>query len=97
MLHIKGRVLQLLQQGPKWDFEIAVTIINEYRLKDSAYWRGNVRVTIACLLAGTLVESIEEAVDSKHRYFNGEKTVFKLKLTEFGLERMNMSGLLLNL
>lgn len=95
MIHIKGRVLQLIQQGPKWDFEIAASIIKEYRLKDTAYWRGNIRVTIADLLAGALVKSIEEVIDSQRRYFNGEKMVFKLSLTPFGLDRMSVSGLLL--
>lgn len=87
-VHLKGRMLQLLQQdGPQWDYELYRRLASEYGLPDGEYWYGTVRVTLADLFSGGLIEPVEEKLEPEMSY-EKEKVLFKFALTEFGMERM---------
>ena len=88
-VHIKGFILQLLQrQSELWDFDIAKSVVEEYQLADFRYWLGAVRVNLAELDAGGLVQQVGDQIDLAtgklhHRY----------RLTVFGAQRMRDTGL----
>jgi hypothetical protein len=92
-LHIKGYILQTLQQRQEglWDHQLADQVLNEYGLT-GGYWRGTIRVTLADLYAGGLIEEIEQALDNGSHFGDG-KVLFKFRLSPFGLERMRDTGL----
>lgn len=92
-LHMKGRLLQILQTGgAKWDYELEEQLMSEYGLLGE-YWQGTIRVTLADLSSGGLVQTLDEAIDSS-RSHGKEKVLFKYDLTEFGRQRMSDTGLL---
>jgi DNA-binding PadR family transcriptional regulator len=87
-MHIKGRILQMLQSGnPVWDYEIADRIIREYGYPDGEYWHGTIRMTLTDLFSTGLIEPSEEKIDTEKSH-GKEKLLFRFVLTEFGLERM---------
>lgn len=92
-LHIKGYILQTLngRQGGLWDHQIAEQVLTEYGLR-GGYWRGNVRLSLTDLYAGGLIEEIEQALDDGSHFGDG-KVLFKFRLSPFGLERMQDTGL----
>jgi hypothetical protein len=95
-MHIKGRIMQLLQPGePMWEYGIADKIISEYGYPDSPYWRGTIRMTLTDLFSGGLIEPVEQSLSSEKGSDGKEKLLFKFVLTEFGLERMEDSNLTL--
>jgi hypothetical protein len=91
--HIKGYILQTLKgrREGMWDHQIAEQVLQEYRLHGD-YWRGTVRVTLTDLHSGGLLEEIEQALDDG-TYFGDGKILFKFRLSRFGLERMQDTGL----
>lgn len=94
-VHIKGRVLQLLQERPLWDYEIAERIAHEYTEAQGDYWHNTIRLNLADLQSGGLVcyDSAELDLEKTHGV---EKPVYRYELTQFGLERMRQTGLLIN-
>lgn len=92
-LHIKGYILQILQQRQEglWDHQIAQQVLNEYGLHGQ-YWRGNVRLTLTDLYAGGLLEEMDQALDDGSHFGDG-KVLFKFRVSPFGLERMRDTGL----
>lgn len=95
-MHIKGRILQLLQPGePMWEYDITNAILSEYGYPESAYWRGTIRMTLTDLFSGGLIEPVEQTLSSEKNIDGTEKVLFKFVLTEFGLERMEQEGLAL--
>jgi hypothetical protein len=92
-VHIKGRLLQLLEQGgPQWDYELAAKIASEYDEVDGQYWYDTIRLNLADLFSSGLVTEVEQALDPS-KSFGVEKILFKFALTEFGRERMGDTGL----
>ena len=92
-VHIKGRLLQLLEEGPRWDYELAERIAEEYSEARGQYWADTVRLNLADLHSGGPVMAEDEAVDPS-KTFGREKVLFRFALSEFGRQRMQESGLL---
>ncbi len=92
-VHIKGRLLQLLDEGPHWDYELAQRIADEYPEAQGQYWADTVRLNLADLHSGGLVVQQEDAVDPSKTY-GREKVLFRFALSEFGRQRMQETGLL---
>ena len=93
-LHMKGYVLRLLADAAEaglWDHEIMQALFSEYG-RAGAYWKGEVRATLADLYAGALVEELEDALDDG-RFFGKDKILMKFKLSPLGAERMIEAGL----
>jgi len=92
-IHIKGRILQLLQSDQQlWDHEICHRINKEYLL-EGAYWQGAIRASLADLYSCGLIESVEEALDDG-KHFGTDKIMFRYRVTDFGIERMKGSKLI---
>lgn len=92
-IHIKGRLLQLLEQGgPQWDYELAAKIQSEYSEASGQYWYDTIRLNLADLFSSGLVTEVEQAIDPGKSY-GVEKILFKFDLTDFGRERMRDTGL----
>lgn len=92
-VHIKGRLLQLLEQGgPQWDYELAAKIAGEYDEVEGQYWYDTIRLNLADLFSSGLITEVEEALDPPKSY-GVEKILFKFDLTEFGRQRMRDTGL----
>ncbi|MBS4026454.1 MAG: hypothetical protein KGZ96_12370 [Clostridia bacterium] len=92
-LHIKGRILQLINENKAlWDYEVADKILVEYNLT-SDYWKKTVRVTLTDLYSSGLIESLEEKLDDG-KHFEQDKILFKFAMTGFGLSRMRDTALL---
>ena len=52
--HIKARLLQLLEGGPRWDYELAEQIVLEYPEAHGEYSHNVVRLNLADLHSGGL-------------------------------------------
>lgn len=92
-LHLKGLILRILKSAPEglWDYEImqrALAILGH----SSAYWKGEVRVTLTDLYSGALIEELEDDLD-KGSYFGAGKILVKFKLSPLGRERVIEAGL----
>jgi hypothetical protein len=94
-VHVKGRLLQYLAEGPQWDYELAARIEAEYSECQGEYWHNTVRMNLLDLHSGGLVKYEEETVDPS-KTFGNEKMIFRLALTEFGRRRMQESGLMVS-
>jgi hypothetical protein len=92
-VHIKGRLLQLLTEGPMWDHELAAQIAREYPEAQGEYWADTVRLNLADLHSGGLVYHDDESVDPAKSY-GVDKILFRFGLSDFGRERMRQMGLL---
>ncbi len=92
-LHIKGYILHTLKrrQDGLWDHQLAEQVLKEYGLQ-GAYWRGTVRTTLTDLHTGGLIEEIDQALDDGSHFGNG-RVLLKFRLSPFGLERMQDTGL----
>ena len=94
LLHIKGRILQLLEEhGPQWDYELFEKIAAEYPEVEGEYWYDTIRLELADLYSSGITAQVEEALDPS-KSFGNEKILFKFGLTDFGRERMRHTGLL---
>jgi hypothetical protein len=92
-LHMKAYMLCLLRdRGEMWDYDLANAVMEEYGLSGD-YWYGTVRLTLTDLFSGGLVNEVETTVDVE-KSFGREKVLFRFALTEFGVERMQQTGLL---
>lgn len=92
MLHMKGYVLQLLDdRGPLWTDEVIEAVSAEYGVS-GPYWRGTVRLTLVDLYAGGLISEEDATVDPA-RTHGEERVLFRYALTDFGRDRMAQSGL----
>ncbi len=92
-VHIKGRLLQLLEQGgPQWDYELAATVTQEYGEARGQYWYDTIRLNLADLFSSGLVTEVEQALDASKSY-GVDKILFKFALTDFGRQRMRDTGL----
>ena len=89
---IKARLLQLLDEGPQWDYELAQRIAQEYPEAQGQYWADTVRLNLADLHSGGLVLQEEDDVDPS-KTFGREKVLFRFALSEFGRQRMAETGL----
>ncbi len=93
-LHIKGRILQLLdERGPLWDYELFETLAAEYPEVEGEYWYDTIRLKLADLYSSGITTSVEDALDPQKSY-GREKILFRFALTDFGRERMGHTGLL---
>ncbi|MDN5857186.1 MAG: hypothetical protein L0H84_01060 [Pseudonocardia sp.] len=92
-MHIKGHMLQTLAKSEAmWDYEIAEDVMGEYGLS-GAYWYGTVRLTIADLYSGGLLDEVETTIDPA-KSLGEEKLLTKYRLNDFGRTRMRQSGLM---
>ena len=91
-VHIKGRILQLIQERSQWDYEIAARIAAEYSEAQGDYWHNTIRLNLADLYTGGLV-TYEEATLDSDKTGGIEKPVFRYALTAFGRDRMRQTGL----
>lgn len=95
-IHIKGRILQLLERSNVlWDHEISEVIQEEYGLQ-GAYWVGTIRMTLTDLHAGGLIDHLESRVDPRSSK-GAEKLLNRYRLNGFGRERMHQTGLMENM
>ena len=92
-VHIKGRLLQLLAEEPRWDHELAAQVAEEYPEAQGQYWADTVRLNLADLHSGGLIYHVEEAVDPSKTY-GQEKLLCRFALSDFGRRRAVESGLL---
>lgn len=92
-VHVKGRLLQYLEEGPQWDYQLAARIESEYEECQGEYWHNTVRMNLVDLHSGGLILPEEETVDPS-KTFGHEKMIFRFALTDFGRQRMKESGLL---
>jgi hypothetical protein len=92
-VHIKGRLLQYLEEGPQWDYELAARVESEYDEWRGEYCHNTVRMNLVDLHSGGLIMPEEETVDPS-KTFGKEKMIFRFALTDFGRQRMKESGLL---
>lgn len=93
MLHIKGYMLRLLHEhGEMWDYDIANDVMDAFGLTGE-YWHGTVRLTLTDLFSGGLLTEVDTAIDPE-RSLGRVKILFRFALTEFGVERMEQTGLL---
>lgn len=92
-MHIKGRILQLLERADSlWDHEISDVILKEYRL-GGLYWIGTVRMTLTDLHAGGLIDYLESRIDPSSAE-GAEKLLNRYRLNAFGRDRMRQTGLM---
>lgn len=92
-IHIKGRILQLLERTESlWDHEIREVILKEYGLDSSPYWNGTIRMTLTDLHAGGLINHLESQIDPSSAEGN-EKLLNRYRLNSFGRTRMRQTGL----
>ncbi len=92
-MHFKGYMLQMLaERGELWDYEIAGAVMRDYELSGD-YWYGTIRLLLTDLFSGGLIDELDTAVDPD-KSFGKEKILFKFRLTDFGRERMQQSGLM---
>jgi hypothetical protein len=92
-LHIKGRILQLLEErGPLWDYEVFELIAAEYGEVEGQYWYDTLRLELADLFSSGITKSVEEKLDAS-KSFGVEKILFRFELTAFGRERMRHTGI----
>jgi hypothetical protein len=91
---MKGFILQLFNESPEglWDYQVCDAVFDYYN-RSGRYWAGEVRATLTDLLSGALLIELEDKLDNK-QYFGADKILVKLKLSEFGRERMSQTGLL---
>ena len=93
-VHIKGRLLQMLEEGgPQWDYELSARIAREYEEVHGDYWAGTVRLNLADLYSGGLIYEEDESVEPANGR-NQEKALFQFALSPFGRQRMIETGLL---
>lgn len=93
-VHIKARILQLLHQhGELWDYEVFERISAEYPEVQGEYWYGTVRLNLADLFSSGLTREVDQKVDPSKSY-GDEKILLRFALTEFGLTRMQETGIL---
>ena len=90
---MKGYILQLLAKNGEgmWDYEIADSTLAAYGY-DGTYWKGEVRLALTDLFSCGLAESVEDKVDDG-TFFQTDKLLVRYKLTDFGRERMQQTGL----
>lgn len=92
-VHIKGRILQLLDQSDSlWDYEICDVILREYGL-GGPYWVGTIRMTLTDLHSGGLIDYLESTVE-EGRADGAERLLNRYRLNEFGRERLRQTGLM---
>lgn len=93
MLHIKGYMLRLLhERGEMWDYDVANEVMDAFGLTGE-YWHGTVRLTLTDLFSGGLLTEVDTAVNPK-RSHGRVKILFRFALTEFGVARMEQTGML---
>lgn len=91
-MHIKGHMLQTLaERGAMWDYEIADDVMKTYNVS-GAYWYGTVRLTLADLYSGGLLDELETTIDPE-KSLGEEKLLSRYGLNDFGRDRMRQSGL----
>ncbi len=93
-IHMKGFILQLLSEHPEglWDYQVKQAVLGYYNYTGS-YWTGEVRATLTDLISGALLDELEDKLD-QDEYFGKDKVLIKLKLSDFGRQRMLETGLL---
>lgn len=92
-LHFKGYMLQMLaDHDALWDYEVAGAAMRDYDL-EGEYWYGTIRLLLTDLFSGGLIDEVATTVDPD-KSFGREKILFKFRLTDFGRERMEQSGLM---
>ena len=93
-LHMKGYILQLLSENGDglWDYDIANSTLKAYGYS-GGYWKGEVRLALTDLFSCGLAESVEDKIDDGS-HFQSDKLLVRYKLTDFGRERMQQTGLL---
>ena len=83
---LKFRIMEVLEKGPKWNYEIVDTLQHEYRLT-SALGRDNINYDcIECVSAGFCKE-IEWDIDTDGSKFDAKhpgRLLTKYELTPYG-------------
>ncbi|GAB4297404.1 MAG: hypothetical protein Kow0058_14200 [Roseovarius sp.] len=93
-LHMKGFILALLAAAGErglWDYEIMQALVRRYR-RDSAYWRGELRITLTDLHSGALIDELEDALDDG-RHFGPDRILMRFRISPFGHQRLRDAGL----
>lgn len=95
-IHIKGHILLQLNDAPDglWDYEIANKVLKDYDVgMNSIFWNGEIRATLTDLFSGALIEELEDKLDNGE-HFGPDRLLCKFRLTSFGRERMQETGIL---
>ena len=95
-IHMKGYILLQLNDAPDglWDYEIASQVLKDYDVdKNTVFWKGEVRATLTDMFSGALIEELEDKLDDGE-HFGPERVLCKFRLTPFGRERMQETGIL---
>ena len=92
-MHQKGFLMvQLSQCNSMWDYELITKMLSEYSLS-SLHWTSTIRVALEELASAGLVTRVAAKVsDGTHAGIG--KVLFEYKLSEFGRNRLNDTGLL---
>jgi hypothetical protein len=92
-VHMKGYILQLIARNKAmWDYEVAEDVMQAYGISGD-YWYGTVRLTLTDLFSGGLLDELDSDVDPE-KSFGVERLLVKFGLNEFGVERMQQTGLM---
>ena len=95
-IHMKGYIMHQLHESQDglWDYEIAGRVMKDYNVdKNKVFWDGEVRATLGDLYSGALIEHTEDKLDNGD-HFGQDRVLNKYKLTSFGRQRMQDTGLL---
>lgn len=95
-IHIKGHILLQLNDAPDglWDYEIANKVLKDYDVGMNAiFWNGEIRATLTDMFSGALIEELEDKLDNGE-HFGPDRLLCKFRLTSFGRERMQETGIL---
>lgn len=94
-IHLKGFVLQAIGRYPLWEDEIFEKVGCYYGV-EGRYWAGAVRLTLADLYAGGLLEEVESSVIPDSERVGTSRITVRYGLSPFGRSRMEKSGLLVD-
>ena len=95
-IHMKGHILLQLNDAPEglWDYDIANNVLKDYGVaKNTIFWKGEVRATLTDMFSGALIEETEDKLDDG-THFGPDRVLCKFRLTSFGRERMQETGIL---
>jgi len=88
-LHHKGFVLvSLADLQVSWDDKLIVLAMNEYEL-EGQYWTNHFSVILDELASAGLITRLDHRLDA-----NSQRLMFQYAMSDFGIKRMQATGLL---